>query len=88
MLVTLKIMPDSADTDLKEIREKVKDIVLKQGGELLDKDETVPIAFGLMALKLMFIIDESKGSDAISDEVASMDGVSSSTVVDMRRTVG
>jgi len=88
MLVTLKVMPDSVDLDLKELREKIKDVIAKESGELLDKDELEPVAFGLKALKLMFIIDESKGSETISDAVGSLEGVSSCTVIDMRRTVG
>lgn len=81
-------MPDSVDLDLKELREKIKDVIAKESGELLDKDELEPVAFGLKALKLMFIIDESKGSETISDAVGSLEGVSSCTVIDMRRTVG
>ncbi len=88
MLVTLKIMPESPDVDFKPLREKVRQVVKKYGGELLDKDEYEPIAFGLKALKLVFYIDEAKGADEISDEVAQIKGVSSSIVIDMRRAIG
>ncbi len=88
MFVTLKIMPESTEVDLNLIRQKIKVIVTKYGGDLLNKDELEPIAFGLNALKLIFIIDESKGSDEISDEVSQIEGVSSSSVIDMRRAIG
>ena len=88
MFVTLKIMPESPEIDLDAIRQKIKIIVAKYGGDLLDKDELEPVAFGLNALKLIFYIDETKGSDDISDEASQIEGVSSSSVVDMRRAVG
>ena len=88
MLVTLKIMPESVEISFNFLRDEVKSIIERFDGELLDKDEIEPIAFGLKALKLMFIIDESKGSDEIADEVNALEGVSSCTVIDMRRTIG
>ena len=88
MFVTLKIMPESPEVDLNALRQKIKKVVEKFEGELLDKDETVPIAFGLNALKLTFLIDESKGSEEISEAVAKLEEVSSSEVVDMRRAFG
>ena len=88
MFVTLKLMPESLEIDFDSIRNKVKEIVAKQGGELLDKDEYEPVAFGLKALKLIFYIDESKGSDEINEEVSQIEGISSATVVDMRRAMG
>ncbi len=88
MFVTLEIMPDSPETDLSLLRNKIKKVVGKYSGELLDKDETVPVAFGLKALKVIFYIDESKGSEEISEAVNSLEGISSCKVVDMRRAVG
>ena len=58
------------------------------GAELLDKDQIEPVAFGLNSLKIMFIIDESKGSEELTENISSIEGVSSAEVVDMRRTVG
>jgi len=88
MFVTLKIMPDSPETNLNSLREEIKGIVEKYGGELLDKDEIVPVAFGLKALKVIFYIDESKGSEEISEAVNNLEEISSCEVVDMRRAVG
>jgi len=56
-------MPDSLDIDLSNIREKTKIISDSFGAELLDKDEIELVAFGLKALKLIFMLDESKGSE-------------------------
>ena len=87
MVVTLKIMPESEEVDLEELSENVSKIIKKFEGEV-GKTETEPIAFGLKALKLTFVIDESKGTEEITDEVSMIEGVSSAQVVDMRRTIG
>ena len=55
MLLTIKLMPDSPDLDLQELRNKVKEVSDNFGAELLDKDIIEPVAFGLKALKVMFI---------------------------------
>lgn len=81
-------MPDSPELDLSELRIKAKEVSSNFGAELLDRDVIEPVAFGLKALKLMFILDESKGSEDLSNELAAIEGVSSTEVVDMRRTVG
>ena len=88
MFVTVKIMPDSPETDLNDIREKAKDVADRFGAELLDKDVIEPVAFGLKALKLMFYFDESKGSEDLTNLIAEIENVSSAEVVDMRRAVG
>ena len=88
MFITLKIMPESLDVDFSLIRLEIKKIAEKHTGELLDKDYYEPVAFGLKSLSVIIYIDESKGSEEISDEIAKIEGVSSSTVTDMRRAIG
>ena len=88
MFVTIKIMPDSPETDLNDIRTKAQEVAKIFGAELLDKDIIEPVAFGLKALKLMFYFDESKGSEDLSNLISEIENVSSAEVVDMRRAVG
>ncbi len=88
MLLTVKIMPESPEIDLQEIRNKAKKVSKDFGAELLDKDEIEPVAFGLKALKLMFILDEKLGSEELTDLLAKIENVSSAEVSDMRRTIG
>ena len=88
MLITFKVMPDSPETDLKDLRIKVQKIVSDFGGELLDRDVIEPVAFGLNALKLMVYIDEAKGSEDLSILISNVEDVSSADVIDMRRAVG
>ena len=88
MFITLKIMPESPETDLNSIRKKVETIAEKFEAQLLDKDEIEPVAFGLKALKLIFMLDESKGSEELAEAVAELEEVSSTDVIDMRRALG
>ena len=88
MFITVKIMPGDPDVDLNGLRDEAKKISDDFGAELLDKDEIEPVAFGLKALKLVFYLDESKGSDELAEKISSVEGVSSAEVIDMRRAVG
>ena len=87
MIVTLKIMPESLEVDLEDLKTKAKNVIKNFGGDV-GKEEFEPVAFGLKAVKLTYIIDESKGIDEVCDSVSSIEGVSSTEAVDMRRTLG
>lgn len=88
MFITIKIMPESPEVDLNSIRTEAKKFGIEFSAELLDKDVIEPVAFGLNALKIIFLIDESKGSEDLTDKIASIEGVSSAEAVDMRRAIG
>ncbi len=88
LVVTLKIMPESPDVDLKEIEKKATEEISKFGGDV-GKVEIEPIAFGLNALKLIFVMDEKKGStDSLEEKVSNIDGVESVEISDIRRAIG
>jgi elongation factor 1-beta len=88
MVVTLKIMPDSPDTNLDAIETKAKHKIAEFGGDV-GKVEIEPIAFGLKALKIYFIMDESIGStESLEENIAKVSGVSSVETFDVRRTIG
>ena len=77
VVVTLKIMPVSPDTELKFIENKASEEISKFGGKV-GKVEVVPIAFGLKAINLIFVMDESKGAtDSLEESVAGIEGVNS-----------
>ena len=89
VVVTLKIMPESPEIDLAAIETEAKNKIsdFSQGGDM--KIEQEPIAFGLKALKVMFVMDESKGStDSLEESIKSISGVNSVEVVDVRRAIG
>jgi len=89
VIITLKIMPESPETELSEIEKKAIDIIENYEGEV-GKVEIEPIAFGLKALKLSFVMDESKGfnEEELLANINKIEGVSSSEVIDVRRAIG
>ncbi|MFH1332291.1 MAG: elongation factor 1-beta [archaeon] len=88
VFVTLKVMPKTTDVDLKVLEEKVKEKIKDFGGEVAGV-EIQPVAFGLNALLISFLMDESKGSpDPLEESVSELEDVASATVIDVRRTLG
>ena len=81
-------MPESPDTNLSELTKEVEKEIKDYGGEV-GKVEEEPIGFGLSALKLYFIMEESKGStDVLEENIKKLKGVNSVDVIDVRRAVG
>jgi len=67
--VSLKIMPESPETDLEKIKEEIsKKIEIKDS-------KIEPLAFGLNALKILIIIPD-KESESLINEIKSVSGVS------------
>jgi len=88
VIITLKIMPSSPEVDLTKITEEATKKVTAFEGEV-GKTEEVPLAFGLKSLNIIFVRDEAKGStDALEDEIATIEGVQSVEVTDVRRAIG
>ncbi len=88
VVVTIKIMPEDPGVDLNKLEKEAKIKISDFGGEV-GKVETEAIAFGLKALKLIFVMDESKGSpDPLEKSIESLEGVKSAEVTDVRRAIG
>jgi len=88
VIITLKIMPESPDTDLEAVKQKASGLIASFGGNV-GKDEIEPVAFGLNALKLTFVSDEAKGStDSLEADINNLEDVASVEVIDVRRAVG
>ena len=89
VVVTLKIMPENPEVDLAAIEKeaKAKIIDFSQNEEM--KIEQEPIAFGLKALKITFVMDESKGStETLEQDIKTISRVNSVEAVDVRRAIG
>ena len=81
-------MPESPDIDLAKLEEQIKEKVTEYGGEV-GKVEIEPVAFGLKALNIILVADESKGStDKLEENIKNIDGVNSAEVTDVRRAIG
>lgn len=88
VIITFKIMPTSPEVDLDDVKSKIKDAISAFGGEV-GKEEIEPIAFGLNALNLIFVMDENKGStEELEEEINKIEGVNSVECTDVRRAVG
>lgn len=88
-IVTLKIMPLTTEVDLTILEAKVKGKIQEFCGETQTKTEIEPIAFGLKALKIIFVMDESKGStEPLEKAIESIEDVNSIEVTDVRRALG
>src|SRR3989338_6315590 len=89
VVVTLKIMPESPEIDLGIIEKKAKAKIFDFSKSQEIKTGQEPIAFGLKALKIIFVMDEGKGStDALEEQIKTISGVNSVEVVDVRRAIG
>ena len=89
VVITLKIMPSSPQIDLGNIYQEAKAKIadFSQNDEM--KSEQEPIAFGLKALKITFVMDENKGStDTLEEDIKGIEGVNSVETVDVRRAIG
>lgn len=82
-------MPKSPDVDLGSIEPEAKAKIIEFSQSKEIKTEQEPIAFGLKALKIIFVMDESKGStDSLEESIKNIEGVNSVEAVDVRRAIG
>ena len=88
VIITIKIMPDSPETDLDSLSAQASEKILTFGGEV-GKTLIEPVAFGLKSLIIMFVMDEAKGAtDPLEEEISNLEGVNSCEVTDVRRAIG
>ena len=89
-VVTIKIMPDGIDADMNAIQEAANTKINAFTGENGEKRITIePVAFGLKALKIIFVMDEKLGStEPLEHDLATIQGVGSVDVIDVRRAIG
>ncbi|MEM0230789.1 MAG: elongation factor 1-beta [Candidatus Woesearchaeota archaeon] len=86
--VTIKIMPNSPEADLSLIEKECRDKIEKYGAKVHSINK-VPIAFGLVSLEIVLMVDEKRGStEELEAELSRISGVESVQVVDVRRGIG
>ena len=89
VILTLKIMPESPDVDLGAVESSARSEIAKFAGPSDMKAEKEPVAFGLNALKITFVMDENKGStEDLEKTISELEHVNSVEVVDVRRALG
>ena len=85
-IIQIKIMPESPDSDLDDIEKAAEQLILKGTKQI--KKEREPIAFGLVAIKILFTWDEASSTDELLDKIREIKDVSSAEIIDFRRAIG
>lgn len=81
----IKVMPESIETDLAELKEKLK-AAIPEGAYLHGDIVEEPIAFGLKALIVTLIVnDQEGGTEAVEEAFAQIPGAESVQVIDVNR---
>ena len=89
VIITMKVMPISPDVNMKELEARVKEKIVEFAGEGEIRTELQPVAFGLKALQVIFVMDESKGAtDPLEEAIRSIEEVNSAEVVGVTRALG
>lgn len=89
VVVTLRIMPTNPSIDLSKIEDEAKKEIVDFCNSKEFKTQIEPIAFGLKALNIFFVMDENKGStEKLEKKISQIDGVESVEVTDVRRAIG
>lgn len=89
VIITFKVMPESLDVDLNEVKELLKKHIADFDGLVHGEMTEEPVAFGLKAVKVSFTYDEVKGStDDLEDKLTAEELIQSVEVMSVGRTMG
>lgn len=89
VVVSFRIMPQNPSIDLSKLEAEVKKEIVAFCNSKEFKSQIEPIAFGLKALKILFVMDESIGStEELEKKISQIDGIESVEVTDVRRAIG
>jgi elongation factor 1-beta len=88
VVITLRIMPSSPDSNLKKIEDSATLLIKEFGGDV-GRVNVEPVAFGLNSISLIFVMDEAIGStEELETQVSEIKDVASVEVTDVRRAIG
>lgn len=84
VVATIKLMPESPEMDLDKVKSEIKELI-PEDTELHSIEEE-PIAFGLVALNVMVVVDDGEGgTEQVEENLSKIDEIASLEVVDVRR---
>ena len=70
IIVNFKIMPESVETDLDDLENKIKESISPQ------KIERVPIAFGLNSVNIIKLVDEKDNAiEEVTETLQKIEGI-------------
>lgn len=88
VIIKLKVLPKLVETDFDKLIKDCTKLIDAFGGKV-HKTEKEPIAFGMQALIIIFIMDEQIGAtDKLEAQITDLEAVSSVDVADVRRAFG
>jgi len=74
VVMTMKIMPDGVEIDLDDLLERIKNVIPE--GTDVGAVEMQPVAFGLKAIRMNLVRDESLGgTDDIEAAISAVEDV-------------
>jgi len=85
--IQMKLMPDSPSADLKAIEKLAEEMIISRHKTMV-KIEEQPIAFGLKAIMLSFAWNDELEIEKLEADMAKIDHVSSSEILDIRKAFG
>ncbi len=89
VIVTWKVMPETAESDLEAVKVVVKKTIEDFDGMINGEMTEEPVAFGLKFVKVSFAYDEEKGTtDDLEEELAKDDNIQSVEVLSVGRAMG
>ncbi len=87
-LLKIKIMPESLDVNLEELKHSIENSLKAAGAIKIEQIEEQEIAFGLKALIVTLAWPEEKEVEQAEKCLKELAGVSSLDVIDYRRAFG
>ncbi len=82
VLVSFRVMPKEASTDLNLLETKIKNSVNP------DKISREPIAFGLVAINISKLVEDAEGElDGVEKKLRSIESVGEVDVTEITRTI-
>ena len=82
-------MPQNTSIDLSNVEAEAKKEIVDFCNSNEFKTHIEPIAFGLKALNIIFVMEESIGStEKLEERIKYLKGVESVEVIDVRRAIG
>ena len=87
VVIKVKLMPESPEINLDEMRMKAQDLLVPEGAKNISFEE-IPLGFGLKALQVKMDMPEEKGTDLVEQKLSTIPGVSSVKIEDYRRAFG
>ncbi len=82
VILKIKALPKDVSADVNDLARKIGEFLAPKGS--VYKIEIEPLAFGLNAIMITFIVDESEGSSKLESEFTEFKGAEMS-IIDVSR---